>query len=369
MLFSALSAASRRLRCRPARASRSRRPFGPRLEALEDRCVPATLFVNSSADNVFQPGTLRYAVAHANNGDVIDILPLPTAPVGRHIVLLHGELYLNHSVTIQAVGPRATIDGDHFSRTFEVAPVAQVKLANLDLTAGAGLAHNPLGKLSLDGDGGAILNEGTLMVTGCTVTHDAAAKDGGGIYNDHGHVLVTSSALFFNSARDGGALGNEGGSMEVGPGTLFKNSAAQLGGGIFNQQGKLTVSGAALLQNAAGFDGGGIANVGGAVTVSNSNLSFNTALNGGGIYNDLGTLVVTKSLLNVNAAKLLGGGIANNRGAVTVTGSDLQFNTALNGGGIDNFLGSLQVGTSLFKKNVPNAILGAWTNLGGNTFV
>ena len=76
-----LSALSHWLR-RAARPTPARRPnrntlARPRLEALENRCVPAVLFVTKTLDDISVPGTLRYAVAHANNGDTIDI-PGPT---------------------------------------------------------------------------------------------------------------------------------------------------------------------------------------------------------------------------------------------------------------------------------------------------
>ena len=64
------------------------------LEALEDRCVPSTLTVTSSADDVTLNHTLRYAVAHAQSGDTI----LLTAAITTPIVLTHGELVLSQNV-------------------------------------------------------------------------------------------------------------------------------------------------------------------------------------------------------------------------------------------------------------------------------
>src|SRR5262245_24344385 len=62
----------------PAPSARSRRSKGSaprarlRLEALEDRCVPSTLFVtNGQVDDVTQQGTLRWAVANAQDSDTI----------------------------------------------------------------------------------------------------------------------------------------------------------------------------------------------------------------------------------------------------------------------------------------------------------
>lgn len=51
------------------------------LETLEDRYVPATLMVTSGLDNG-AAGTLRYEVAQAHSGDIIDILPV-TLPCSR----------------------------------------------------------------------------------------------------------------------------------------------------------------------------------------------------------------------------------------------------------------------------------------------
>src|SRR5215467_14168437 len=86
-----------------ARTNRSpahrRHAYRPRLEMLEDRCVPSTLTVTSSADNLNQNHTLRYAVAHAQSGDII----LLTAAVKAPIVLTQGELVLSKNVTIESV--------------------------------------------------------------------------------------------------------------------------------------------------------------------------------------------------------------------------------------------------------------------------
>src|SRR5262249_6440791 len=82
---------------------RSRRGLRPRLEPLEDRWVPSLLKVTSSADDLTMKGTLRWAVANAHDGDVIEILPYPWSGQPRHITLTHGELFLNHHVTIESV--------------------------------------------------------------------------------------------------------------------------------------------------------------------------------------------------------------------------------------------------------------------------
>jgi hypothetical protein len=71
------------------------------LEALEERAVPSTLTVTRGGDDVSDKHTLRYAVAHAQDGDTILLAAdLENTP----IVLSHGELVLGHDVTVKGVG-------------------------------------------------------------------------------------------------------------------------------------------------------------------------------------------------------------------------------------------------------------------------
>src|SRR5262249_13274072 len=188
---------------------------------------PAVWTVTSPADNN-QPGTLRWAVAQASNGDTIDIRII------RTIVLTQGELYLAHDLTINGVqGPQEsveTISGDHLSRIFEVAPTAHVNLAVLGLVFGNGVANNPSGT-SADTDGGATLNQGTLALTNCQLynngSHSPLGKGlGGAIYNNGtpgrfetpavGALTLTNCLLLNNfTVSSAGGIFNEGGNVSV----------------------------------------------------------------------------------------------------------------------------------------------------------
>src|SRR5262249_25681734 len=87
------------------------------LECLEDRCVPSTLYVPSPPDNGAR-GTLRYEIAHAANGDTIEMSSALKGP----IVLSQGELLLKKNLTIEGLaGQPETISGNGSSRVFEVA--------------------------------------------------------------------------------------------------------------------------------------------------------------------------------------------------------------------------------------------------------
>jgi hypothetical protein len=84
---------------------------------LEDRVVLSTLTVTSSADDVNQNHTVRYAVAHARSGDTIQL----TAAIKSPIVLTQGELVVSQNVTIESVPSQTpTISGDGMSRVFEI---------------------------------------------------------------------------------------------------------------------------------------------------------------------------------------------------------------------------------------------------------
>jgi hypothetical protein len=302
--------------CRPVR--RRILTLRPSLESLEDRTVPSNLFVTKTLDDGTVPGTLRYAVANAQNGD--NIL-LKSNDLTAGIVLTTGtELLLNKDLTIRPTGSGlVTVSGGGTSRVFEVAAGHTVSLAGLLITNG-----------SASQDGGGILNHGTLAVSSCSLTGDSAL-DGGGIANGFGATLtVSASTLSGNAASLGGGIFNDiDGTLTVSNSTLSGNFAIGEGGGIFNNSdGTLTVSGSTLSGNFASHLGGGIVNFG-ALTVSGSGLSGNSAGDsGGGIYNfNFATLILSGSTLSGNAATNNGGGI-DNEGTLTVTNSTVSGNHA-----------------------------------------
>lgn len=305
------------------------------LEALEDRCVPSTFAVTSAEDDVAERGTLRYAVSNADSGDTILIAAdLKHTP----IVLTHGELVLNKNVAIRGVGNVAeTVSGGGTARVFEVAAGATVIIDNLVLTGGNGLANNPSGTSSLDLNGGAILNLGTLTVCDSTLTGNSS-YNGGGIGNIGGTVMVNDDTLSGNSATQGGALATFGGMMTVSGSTLFNNRVVGVGGAIENA-GRTTVRDSFLSSNSAPYSGGGgiFNDIHGDLQVQRSYLSHNAALNGGGIYNVYSqTVTISDSALDHNTADNDGGGIGN-VGTMTVSHSRLSYNSAgSDGGGIAN---------------------------------
>jgi hypothetical protein len=306
-----------------SKSAGSHAAFRPRLEALEDRWLPSTLTVTSPRDN----GThsLRAAIAAAQSGDTIVLSPKLD---GQTIALTTGELYITKNLTIQGPGAgQLTISGNDGSRVFEVAANATVALSGLTISKGnAPVAPS---QIAGAGDGGGILNFGTLTVSDSTVSNNHATFDGGGIYND-GTATVSNTTVSANVSIAGGVPG----------------SAA--GGGIYND-GRLTVTGGTI--------------------------SGNSSDRGGGIFN-ADTMTVSGGTISGNSVDDVGGGIFN-FGTATVSGCYVQNNSAYYGGvqlphgsGIYNAgtAAALTVLDSFFSGNSPDAIFGPYTDGGGNTF-
>ncbi len=352
---------------RPAAKRRARpaqRSFRPGFECLEGRCMLSTLTVLNTRDS--GAGSLRAEISAAHNNDTIVFAP---SLDGQTITLTSGELLINKNLTIAGPGAgELTVSGNHASRVFEVATRTNVALTGLTISNG----------LVVGGDGGGILNSGTLTLGGSFLSGNAANYlkkrnnlvngDGGGIYNS-GTLTVSGSTLSGNSAGDGGGTFNSGtGTVSVSGSTLSGNSAVGGGAGIWNDgtltvsdstlsgnsagtgagiqnDGTLTVSGSTLSNNVARSSGGGIGNFGtGTVSVSGSTLTGNSASNnGGGIFNQ-GTLTVGGSTLTGNSAGIGGGGIWNGfYAAATVSGSTVSGNSAAQGGGIWNWRNVLTI--------------------------
>jgi CSLREA domain-containing protein/uncharacterized repeat protein (TIGR01451 family) len=230
------------------------------------------------------------------------------------------------NLTIQGDG-LITISGGGAVRPFAVGPAATLTLDGLTIAGGFRSGES----------GGAVLNEGTLDVTG-VVFVDNRADSGGAIYNE-GVAHVSGSVFYRNRAAiDGGAVAVAGGTFSLDDGRLEGNSAGGSGGGIFNA-GQLAVQGTRIQGNSAA-SGGGLHSVAGAVTLRDSELSGNRAgADGGGVRNEA-DLALIGSTVAGNSAGGSAGGVANNAGALALTNSTVSGNQASgNGGGIASYGG------------------------------
>jgi hypothetical protein len=315
----------------PARRRAARPRFRPTLEALEDRWLPSTLTVTTTADS--GPGSLRAEIAAAHNGDTIVFAP---SLDGQTITLTSGELFIKHNLTIAGPGAgELTVSGNNASRVFEVAKPATATLSGLTISNGS----------AIDGGGILVDSGATLTLSNSTLSGNSASQ-GGAINNNFGTVTVISSTLTGNSATLGGAIMNLG-TLTVSA-SLLSNNSALYGGGIYNTStATLNAAATTLSNNTADSNlgtgyGGGIDAASGTVTLSGCTLSGNSAAYGGGISIGGSTATVTVTVsgctLTGNAAGYSGGGIWLDGNYATVTvenSSTITGNSAPAGQGAD----------------------------------
>ncbi len=321
--------------------------------------------MTSPLDSLTTPGTLRYAVAHAGNGDRI-VLKADALAAG--ITLTQGELLLtqqNLTIDTKAGNDPVTISGDNLSRIFELATGASVTMHNLTIADGNAQTGHPADPHEGRG-GGVVVDEGaTLTINDSTVTDNSAPRLGGGIA-DYGTLTVNNSAV-----TDNHALGTYGGGIAVFSGAPFSAPFSA----------SLTVKDSTVSGNTAFQNGGGIADVASTVTLNNCDVTGNSAYlyNGGGLNNHGGNLTISHSRVSGNSSNGSGGGIYNFAGAsATVSDSSLSGNSAFFGGGICN-VGTLMLSNSTLSGNSAffgggicnygTLTLGNSTTLSGNSAV
>jgi hypothetical protein len=240
---------------RTPKPARRQATFRPRLEALEDRWLPSTLTVTSPKDH--GPGTLRAEITAASAGDVI---VFGRKMDGQTITLTSGELDITKNLTIQGPGAgQLTISGDNNFRVFEIAPNTTVNLSGLTITKG--VAFSSTDTASTLGLGGGIRNQGSLTITGCTVSGNSGYymggnDKGGAIYNT-GTLTVSGCTISGNHSNYGAGIYNAG-TATVTSSNLYINEIISpgpivgpdpfVGGGIYNA-GPLTVSNSIFSSN------------------------------------------------------------------------------------------------------------------------
>jgi predicted outer membrane repeat protein len=330
-----------------------------------------TITVTNTNDS--GPGSLRQALADANDGDTVGFAVTGT------IGLTTGELVIDKNVTISGPGSnlltvRPSQGG--FFRVFHVMPSHSITIQGVTISFGyAGFAQG--GGIYLDehvtatiadcsltnnytGDiGGAIFIDGygggaTLTVLNSTITGNTAgtAEHGGmgaGIYSSAGTFMIIDSTVSNNTAwtdnsyfggHGGGIVSGGGGTLEISNTTISGNQAGIDGGGVSIFSGTATITNSTISGNVAGFTqpgeigaGGGVSNFG-TLMIINSTISGNHAHGstfkgggeGGGIYNG-GSADIGNSTFSGNQADVHGG---------SIYGTFDVGNSILNGGSPEN---------------------------------
>ena len=260
------------------RMGRISRPPGrgrlrPRLEQFEDRTLLSSYTAASVSD-------LINDINAANAGGGSNTIEL-AAKTKFTLTAVDNTTDGGNGLPVIAANDNLTIAGNGDSlqrnskspafRLFDVATGASLTLTNLTVNNGL-----------TSGAGGGILNNGTLSVSGCTLSGNSA-DSGGGIWG--GTMTVQNSTLSGNSADGvGGGIDNEVGSITISGSTLSHNSA-DVGGGIYNGAGFLNISGCTVSHNTATQDGGGIyLSQSGDVWIDNSVVCNNHAASGDDLF-------------------------------------------------------------------------------------
>ncbi len=217
------------------RGSRRRRPqHRPKVELLEDRCVPSTVTNLDDAG----PGSLRNALNTTPDGGIVDFQP----DLAGTITLTGRELMITKNLTIAGLGAGViTVSGRPFSasRVFDIIGGVTATIAGLTI------------------ENSGIGNSGTLTISDSTIRNSSFGGVGAGIGNG-GVMTITGSTISGNtSITDGGGIGNSG-TLTINNSTISGNVVkARSGGGIYNSaSGRLTITNSTISNNGAGGSGG-----------------------------------------------------------------------------------------------------------------
>ena len=141
------------------------------------------------------PGSLRQALADANDGDTIKFAVTGT------IGLTSGELLVVKNITISGPGAEnLAVNGNNQSRVFHIAPGQ------------------------------------TVTISGLTIINGHTAEFGGGIYNDHAFLILSNCVITGNSAANniGGGIHNNGDNIGHATLQITNSLITNNSGGIYN---------------------------------------------------------------------------------------------------------------------------------------
>ena len=237
-------------------------------------------------------GSVQAAVDAAPAGDVVQVdgtcygvspRTLPSSTVVTQTLFIDKNLTLDGEWNYKEA-ITATLDALGRGRALYVAANTTLTVTNMTLQGG-----NAAQAGQVNGSGGAVFNDGTLLLQD-SVVKESQATLGGGLFN-RGVLTLRGTAVSGNQASSGGGLYHNpvgAGSALITAGSSFAgNVASQQGGGIYHASGPLVLNGNKLYQNQAN-QGGAIYLVGGNNTINvwNNFIYANVAANrGAGVYN------------------------------------------------------------------------------------
>jgi hypothetical protein len=317
------------------------RRLRPCLEQLEDRTLPSSYMAATVSDLIAD-------INAANKAGGTNTITL-TAPTSNPYVLIavdnssdgaNGLPVIANKNILTIVGngdtiERSTASGTADFRLFDVASGGSLTLENLTVQNGVAFGS---GKAA---EGGAIFNQGTLVLSVVTVqgnmargsdginSHAGNDASGGGVWSS-GALTAQSGTLVQNNQAIGGAGASNTKDL------LTSVGGNALGGGIFVAAGMATLTAVTVDNNIAqGGQGGSRFRVDGYAYSSGGN-AF-----GGGLGVAAGTVSLSSSTVDNNSvaggygqnnlqyAEAFGGGLYVVGGAVTLCSDTVQSNSAI----------------------------------------
>jgi hypothetical protein len=318
----------RKLNVKPPTSRRASSTFRPRLEVLEGRDVPSTFYAATASDLIAD-------INAANKAGGANTIVL-TAPTTSPYVLTAvnnstdgptGLPVISKKDSLTIVGNGDTIDANHVGRLFDVASGGSLTLENLTLQNGQAQTARATGFAA---DGGAIYNQGTLVLSGVTVQFNTASgwyggnAAGGGIWSIGALTLENACLVQGNSAVAGygGASNAYGGGICVAGGTA--NITSTQFGGLFPNK----AEGGTNNYNLAGSAyGGAVCVLAGTVTLSGDSLGGPQG-NNGAVDQNVAAAGVSAYGPNYGHGYGYGGGLCVLGGTVTLTNDVVENNTA-----------------------------------------
>jgi hypothetical protein len=282
--------------------------FRPQVEALEGRTLPSTYTASSVADLIADINAAN-AAGGSNTIALVAGTTFQLTTVNNSTDGATGLPVIAASDNLTIIGngdtlARSTASGTPAFRLIDVAAGASLTLSNLTLQGGLALGAG------VSAEGGAIYNQGTLLLNGVTVQNNIA----------EGNSPLSPA----QSAAGGGIY--SGGSLTLQGCTIQNNQAVGQAGfdGYFNPGG-----------NGGNGLGGGLYVAGGTATLNNVTLYSNTAQGGDG--GNGGPTFTERRQKNGtpggNGGNGLGGGLYVAGATVTLTTTTVAHNTALGGNG------------------------------------
>ena len=264
-------------------------------------------------------------------------------------ILLNGQLTIGRDLAIVGQGSGETILVSAGNGIFQI-QAGDVTISDLAMTGNG---------RSMSGDGGAVVNRGTLTLADVEFSGLTVTGNGGAVWN--AGVLTAVNVLFAgNAAASGGAVFNRG-SLSIDKGIFTGNKASGSGGAIANAAGTVRIDNSYFSANAA-VDGGAVWNAGTAAAV-NSTFDGNTAAGKGSAWFAASGV---SSLVNDTITAFSDDAALQSAGVYAASGSKLLAlnNLAVSNGAFD-FFAEDGAAANLKYNVVSNAAGMDGTNLGG----